>query len=35
MSFSAWKWLMGPLGLGVFYISEEKMDRVVAVIEKT
>jgi selenocysteine lyase/cysteine desulfurase len=25
MSFSAWKWLMGPLGLGVFYISKEKM----------
>ncbi len=28
MSFSAWKWLMGPLGLGVFYISKDKMDRL-------
>ncbi|MES0488880.1 MAG: aminotransferase class V-fold PLP-dependent enzyme [Leptospirales bacterium] len=23
MAFSAWKWLMGPLGLGAFYISEK------------
>ncbi len=26
MAFSAWKWLMGPLGLGVFYINKEKLD---------
>jgi selenocysteine lyase/cysteine desulfurase len=26
MAFSAWKWLMGPLGLGVFYISKEKLE---------
>lgn len=25
MSFSAWKWLMGPLGVGVFYIAPEKL----------
>ena len=26
MSFSAWKWLMGPVGLGVLYVSREKLD---------
>lgn len=26
MAFSAWKWLMGPLGLGVLYISREKLE---------
>ena len=25
MAFSAWKWLMGPLGLGVLFISKEKL----------
>lgn len=25
MAFPAWKWLMGPLGMGVLYISEEKI----------
>lgn len=28
MAFSAWKWLMGPLGLGVFYIDPKNMDRL-------
>ena len=26
MAFSAWKWLMGPMGLGVLYVSKEKLD---------
>jgi selenocysteine lyase/cysteine desulfurase len=25
MAFSAWKWLLGPLGVGVLYISKEKL----------
>lgn len=28
MAFSAWKWLMGPLGLGVLYISPEALERL-------
>lgn len=35
MSFSAWKWLMGPIGLGVFYVSEEKMDHLKPVFTGT
>ncbi len=26
MAFSAWKWLLGPLGLGVLYVSEHKLN---------
>ncbi len=26
MAFPAWKWLLGPLGLGVLYIKKEKLD---------
>lgn len=26
MAFSAWKWLMGPLGLGVLYIDRQHLD---------
>jgi selenocysteine lyase/cysteine desulfurase len=26
MAFPAWKWLMGPLGLGVLYVPENKLD---------
>jgi selenocysteine lyase/cysteine desulfurase len=26
MAFSAWKWLLGPLGLGVLYIAKDKLD---------
>ena len=26
MAFSTWKWLLGPLGLGVFFISKEKLN---------
>lgn len=25
MAFSAWKWLMGPLGLGVLYVAERRL----------
>jgi selenocysteine lyase/cysteine desulfurase len=28
MAFPAWKWLMGPLGLGVLYISQEKIEEL-------
>jgi selenocysteine lyase/cysteine desulfurase len=28
MAFSAWKWLMGPLGVGGLYISKEKLDEL-------
>ena len=28
MAFSAWKWLMGPLGLGVLFISKEKLNNL-------
>jgi selenocysteine lyase/cysteine desulfurase len=26
MAFSAWKWLLGPLGLGILFISKEKLN---------
>lgn len=26
MAFPAWKWLLGPLGLGVLYIAKEKLE---------
>lgn len=26
LAFSAWKWLLGPLGLGILFISREKLD---------
>jgi selenocysteine lyase/cysteine desulfurase len=26
MAFSAWKWLMGPLGLGVLYVSRDRIE---------
>lgn len=28
MAFPAWKWLLGPLGLGVLYLSPEMLDRL-------
>lgn len=28
MSFSAWKWLLGPLGVGVFYVARENLTRL-------
>ena len=26
MAFSAWKWLLGPLGLGILYVSKDKLE---------
>lgn len=28
MAFSAWKWLMGPLGMGVLYVSAQKLEEI-------
>lgn len=28
MTFSAWKWLLGPLGVGILFISKEKLDKL-------
>jgi cysteine desulfurase/selenocysteine lyase len=28
MAFSAWKWLLGPLGLGILFISKEKLNNL-------
>jgi cysteine desulfurase/selenocysteine lyase len=28
MAFSAWKWLLGPLGLGILFISKEKLSQL-------
>ncbi len=28
MAFSAWKWLMGPLGLGVLYVEKDKLEKL-------
>lgn len=28
MAFSAWKWLLGPLGLGVLFVSRQKLDHL-------
>lgn len=28
MAFSAWKWLLGPLGLGVLFVSKEKLSNL-------
>jgi selenocysteine lyase/cysteine desulfurase len=28
MAFSAWKWLMGPLGLGVLFVARENLGKV-------
>ena len=25
MAFSAWKWLLGPLGMGIFFVAKEKL----------
>ncbi|MCB1192637.1 MAG: aminotransferase class V-fold PLP-dependent enzyme [Leptospiraceae bacterium] len=28
MAFSAWKWLLGPIGLGVIYVNKEKLKTI-------
>ncbi len=35
MAFSAWKWLMGPLGMGVLYISRDRLDKLEPVFMAT
>lgn len=35
MAFPAWKWLMGPLGLGVLYVAKEKLDSLTPVFMGT
>ncbi len=35
MAFSAWKWLMGPLGLGVLYLPEENLEKFQPVFQGT
>lgn len=35
MAFPAWKWLMGPLGLGVLYVAKEKLDALTPVFVGT
>lgn len=35
MSFSAWKWLLGPLGVGVFFIAEKNIPRLKPVFTGT
>ncbi len=34
-AFSAWKWLLGPLGLGVLYIRKEKLEKLKPVFMST
>ncbi|NCN08354.1 MAG: aminotransferase class V-fold PLP-dependent enzyme [Leptospira sp.] len=35
MAFSAWKWLLGPLGLGVLYVSDKALDELKLVFKGT
>jgi cysteine desulfurase / selenocysteine lyase len=35
MSFSAWKWLLGPLGVGVFYVARENLTRLKPLFQGT
>jgi selenocysteine lyase/cysteine desulfurase len=35
MAFSAWKWLLGPVGLGVLYVSKDRLDRLKPVFKGT
>lgn len=35
MAFSAWKWLLGPLGLGVLYVSDQALDELKLVFKGT
>lgn len=35
MAFSAWKWLMGPLGLGVLFVAPERLDGLTPVFVGT
>lgn len=35
MAFSAWKWLLGPLGLGAMYIARDRLDKVKTIFKGT
>jgi cysteine desulfurase / selenocysteine lyase len=35
MAFSAWKWLLGPLGLGVLYVDGSKVDALTPIFKGT
>ncbi|QTA81369.1 putative cysteine desulfurase [Desulfonema limicola] len=35
MAFSAWKWLMGPLGLGVMYIAKNRLEKLKPIFKGT
>ncbi len=35
MAFSAWKWLLGPIGLGVLYIAREHLDTLQPIFKGT
>ena len=35
MAFSTWKWLLGPLGLGVLFVSKDRLERLRPVFKGT
>lgn len=35
MAFSAWKWLLGPLGLGVLYVAQDRLEALKPVFKGT
>ncbi len=35
MAFSAWKWLLGPLGMGVLFVNSEKLDKIRLIFKGT
>ncbi len=35
MAFSAWKWLLGPVGLGLMYVSRDKLDALTPIFKGT
>ncbi|MDB6035956.1 MAG: csdB [Verrucomicrobiales bacterium] len=35
MAFSAWKWLLGPLGLGVLYVSRDRLESLNPIFKGT
>lgn len=35
MAFSAWKWLLGPVGLGAMFVAREKLERLKPIFKGT
>jgi selenocysteine lyase/cysteine desulfurase len=35
MAFPAWKWLLGPLGLGILYVSSDRLDAIKPIFKGT